>query len=316
MNPLISIIIPNYNRDALIAETLDSIIMQTYQNWECIIVDDGSTDNSKEVIQKYVNNDNRLKLYDRPSDKPKGANSCRNYGFELSNGDLINWFDSDDIMLKEYLHAIAESYSQEKKFIIASLYIFDETLNKRKPVDLKIKTNLFKDYILWNFRITTGSVFFKRSFIDGKELFLTRIKRGQETELFSRLFFQIENDSYLIINKPLFLYRQHKDTKTHRNKTYNKTYLKSTIYITKENLKKCLILEDQELIFIFSHALLVYFKKALTNSDLKNSLFAITSLKRILFLKKPLFLFKTLLLELTIYPVKYQLNKILTADKN
>ena len=84
MQPLISIIIPTYNRAQIIGETLDSLIAQTYANWECIAVDDGSTDNTDEVLVAYCNKDTRFQYHHRPKDKLKGPNSCRNYGFTRS----------------------------------------------------------------------------------------------------------------------------------------------------------------------------------------------------------------------------------------
>lgn len=101
----VSIIIPNYNRANLIGETLDSIVGQTYENWECIIVDDGSIDNSIEVISKYVEKDNRFLLFQRPTDYSKGANACRNIGMQKSKGDYIIFFDSDDLMMKNHVEA-------------------------------------------------------------------------------------------------------------------------------------------------------------------------------------------------------------------
>ena len=103
MNPLLSIIIPTYNRAHLIGETLDSVLGQTYKNWECIIVDDGSTDKTPEVIANYIQKDSRFQFYNRPSDRPKGANACRNFGYEISTGKYVKWFDSDDIMHPEFL---------------------------------------------------------------------------------------------------------------------------------------------------------------------------------------------------------------------
>jgi glycosyltransferase involved in cell wall biosynthesis len=100
--PLVSVIIPTYNRAHLIGETLDSVLAQTYQNWECIIVDDGSKDNTDEVVGAYVNKDTRFKYYHRPEDYAKGANSCRHIGFLKSIGEYVNWFDSDDIMLPSH----------------------------------------------------------------------------------------------------------------------------------------------------------------------------------------------------------------------
>lgn len=97
-NPLISIIIPTYNRAHLISETLDSVLAQTYKKWECIIVDDGSKDNSEEVIEKYLKRDSRFQYYDRPLGRPKGANACRNYGVEVSKGEYVIFLDSDDVL--------------------------------------------------------------------------------------------------------------------------------------------------------------------------------------------------------------------------
>ena len=97
-DPLVSIIIPTYNRAHLIGETLDSVLVQTYENWECIIVDDGSTDNTSKLLESYVQKDSRFQYHHRPSNRLKGANACRNYGFELSKGDYIQWLDSDDLL--------------------------------------------------------------------------------------------------------------------------------------------------------------------------------------------------------------------------
>lgn len=96
-NPKVSIIIPAFNRDGLIPETLDSVISQTYQNWECVVVDDGSTDNTWNVLKSYQNKDNRFRIYKRER-QPKGAPTCRNTGFEKSSGDFVIFFDSDDLL--------------------------------------------------------------------------------------------------------------------------------------------------------------------------------------------------------------------------
>ena len=118
LQPLVSIIIPTYNRANLILETLNSVKLQSYQNWECIIVDDGSTDTSEEVITAFCRMDERFKYYKRPENKPKGANSCRNLGFEYSKGDLINWFDSDDVMFEDFLEKKIKFYKFQQRFFL------------------------------------------------------------------------------------------------------------------------------------------------------------------------------------------------------
>lgn len=100
---LVSIIIPTLNRCSLLGMTLDSILKQSYQNWECIVVDDGSTDATFELMEFYVAKDSRITFFRRPDFKVKGASSCRNYGFGISQGEFIQFLDSDDIISKEKL---------------------------------------------------------------------------------------------------------------------------------------------------------------------------------------------------------------------
>ncbi len=96
--PLVSIIIPTYNRAHLIGETLDSVLAQTYPNWECIVIDDGSNDNTDAILASYIKKDSRFQYHQRPSDLIKGASACRNIGFEKSQGDYVQYLDSDDLI--------------------------------------------------------------------------------------------------------------------------------------------------------------------------------------------------------------------------
>ena len=95
---MISIIIPTYNRASIIGQTIDSVLNQTFEDWECLVVDDGSDDSTEEVLKDYIIKDKRIKFYKRPLSDPKGANSCRNFGFQNSKGNYIQWLDSDDII--------------------------------------------------------------------------------------------------------------------------------------------------------------------------------------------------------------------------
>lgn len=98
MYPLVSIIIPTYNRSHYLGETLDSVRKQTYHHWECIVVDDGSKDATEELMEFYCEQDRRITYYKRSEHFLKGANGCRNYGFELSKGKYIQYLDSDDLL--------------------------------------------------------------------------------------------------------------------------------------------------------------------------------------------------------------------------
>lgn len=95
---MISVIIPTYNRAHLIAETLDSVIAQTYKDWECIIIDDYSTDDTDKIIEGYLLKDKRFSYYKKPKYLLKGPSASRNFGLKKAKGDYVNWLDSDDLL--------------------------------------------------------------------------------------------------------------------------------------------------------------------------------------------------------------------------
>lgn len=103
---LISIIVPVYNVQKFLPKCLDSIISQTYQNIEIILVDDGSPDNSGTICDDYAANDNRIKVIHK---KNEGVNEARITGFEQSVGNYIAFIDSDDYIDKEYIYHLYEN---------------------------------------------------------------------------------------------------------------------------------------------------------------------------------------------------------------
>lgn len=278
MQPLVSIIIPTYNRAHIIGETLESVLAQTHPNWECIVVDDGSTDNTDKLLEFYCEKDSRIKYHHRPKDLTKGANSCRNYGFELSNGDFINWFDSDDVMLNTFMETKINSIQPCYNFLVSSGYFTTENLEITSKMIMDIKCDLYKSLVLWENHIITNSVLFRKSFLESKTLFLSKLERGQETEFFSRLFFKIPHNSYILINTPLFLYREHTLSISHLNKTYVKKYKCSESYTTIENFKRAVLLRDEKLLNTHYNQLLILYFLGLENSHYSNSKYILRNL--------------------------------------
>lgn len=270
-NPLVSIIIPTYNRADLIGETLNSVIAQTYTNWECIVVDDGSTDTTDEVLAEYCKKDNRILYHHRPKNRRKGGNAARNYGFELSKGEFIQWFDDDDLMLNDFIKVKLNNLGSSQDLIICSCYKTDSQLQNKNEVAINVTTNLYKDLAMWKLHITTQSVLFRRLFLEKNKLFNENIIRGQETEFFSRLFFNLNNSKYTIINKPLFFYRQHLNTKSTKNKKYIKEYKESRSFFSFENLKKGIQIKDKELIHFFYKDLINLVFRGIENNHIENS---------------------------------------------
>ncbi len=211
MNPLISILIPTYNRGHLISETLDSVLAQTYTNWECIVVDDGSNDNTIDVVTNYSNKDARFQYYQRPTNRFKGANTCRNYGFELSKGDYINWFDDDDIMLPTKLERqIVELNNSAYSYCICQTMMFDVKTNRNMGLRATSITsnNIFEDYILFKSFWLTGAPLWKRDFLIENQLtFDEDLHQAQDYDFHMRVLEVSKN--YIPIEDYLVIFKYH-----------------------------------------------------------------------------------------------------------
>lgn len=206
--PLISIIIPVYNRATLIGETLESVLSQTYTNWECFVVDDGSTDETESVVKNYCYNDTRFHFLKRPENRLKGSAASRNFGYENSKGDLIYWLDSDDLLLPNAFQTYIENFTSESDFVVAKVQqtnlITGEYLEINKPESL----HLIEDYFGGKITFYVCGPMWKRSFLE------------QQTQLFDEslgILIDWDFNLRMLYKKPvivfikevLVLYRQH-----------------------------------------------------------------------------------------------------------
>ena len=103
--PLISIVIPVYNTKTFLAQCVDSILLQTYKNFECILVDDGSSDGSGELCDDYSLKDDRVSVFHIQNG---GVSKARNYGIAKAKGQYISFIDSDDFVLADYLETMVQ----------------------------------------------------------------------------------------------------------------------------------------------------------------------------------------------------------------
>lgn len=192
---LISIIIPNYNRVHLIGATLDSIILQTYTNWECIVIDDGSTDGSFDEVTTYALRDSRIKQFKRPSTYTKGACSCRNYGFKLSTGTFINWFDSDDLMKSDKLEKQLKKFENKTlNLVVCQTQFFEGNIGDLKQFWNSSFTSIFDpltDFITFRLAWSTNAPLWRRSFLENKNLFNESLSSSQDWEFHSRILTNI-----------------------------------------------------------------------------------------------------------------------------
>jgi glycosyltransferase involved in cell wall biosynthesis len=192
MNPLVSIVIPTYNRAQLIKETLDSVMQQTYTNWECVIVDDGSDEPSITFIQDYIKKDESFSFFSRPAKHPKGPSSCRNYGVEKSTGDYLLFLDADDWLATDCLQnrvGFAKSNDEFDLFVFKTAMVYENQyceLLLRKGASAK--QDYFELFKNGSSPFYVHSCLWKRATFNSLGGFDVQLKRLEDPDLHLRFF--------------------------------------------------------------------------------------------------------------------------------
>ncbi|AUC77993.1 glycosyltransferase family 2 protein [Nonlabens sp. MB-3u-79] len=209
---MISIIIATYNRATYIEETLKSIQNQTYTDFECIIVDDGSTDHTEEIAAAFEKADDRFIYVKRPAHIAKGANHSRNFGYSLSKGSHIKFFDSDDVMLPQHLETSMKHLEEGGyDFVVGDCINFDTTGLLERPYEIdrdniKLSATLFATFkTAW----ITNDLLVKRIFADQIEFAGSIRDQASEYQYNIKLLLLTQN-GYLI-NEILSHRRIHDD---------------------------------------------------------------------------------------------------------
>lgn len=233
LKSLVSIIIPTYNRAHLIGETLDSVLAQSYQNWECIVVDDGSTDDSDLLFDSYTKKDKRFQFIMRPNSRPKGANACRNIGLENATGEYIVFFDSDDLMTSDHLEVKVKGVIENScDYVIARTEYFNfesDKMNKYyRGYDI-YEINPF-NYVTQLINWLTLDVCIKRELAQSVR-FNELLQSGQEYNYYCKLVHFSVNA--IFIDKVISLRRYHDDSIRNQlkaNDTLSDSYFKVNWY--------------------------------------------------------------------------------------
>lgn len=164
---LVTIIIPNYNTEQYIAETIQSVIDQTYQNWELLIVDDCSTDKSRKIISDFTQKSSKIKILSTPKNSG-GPATPRNIGIENAKGEYIAFLDSDDTWLKDKLK-FHINFMQREHCLFSST--FRNTFSKEYEKIDELKESKFLKYyeyadLLKKNLINTSAVIIHKSLAD------------------------------------------------------------------------------------------------------------------------------------------------------
>ncbi len=205
---MISVIIPIYNVEKYLTKCIESVINQTYKNLEIILVNDGSTDNSKEIIDKYSSIDSRIKVINK---KNGGLSDARNVGIELAKGEYITFLDSDDWIELNMYEKLYKYIKQENADIVQCSYqkVYDEEVNNQKN---KEEVNIMSgEKSLYNLGEKTVVVWNK---IYKRELFNDiRFPKGKYHEDEFTIYKVLYKANKIVdLNLPLVYYRQREDS--------------------------------------------------------------------------------------------------------
>jgi teichuronic acid biosynthesis glycosyltransferase TuaG len=200
MNSLISIITPSYNSSKFISQTIESVISQTYENWEMIIVDDMSPDNSNEIIEEFIKKDSRIKLI--KLEKNGGPAVARNRAIKEAQGRYMAFLDADDLWMPEKLKKqIAFMNENDLAFTYSSYGLIDEDNND-------LGEFITKETITYTSMLKTCSVGCLTAIYDTEKLgkvFMTNILKRQDYGTWLKILKDIKITKGIV--EPLATYR-------------------------------------------------------------------------------------------------------------
>lgn len=207
MNPRLSINLCCYNSEKYLKETLDSIINQTYKDWELVVINDGSTDSTEKIILDYKEKGHRIVYYFQEN---KGLGFSRNQALNLSQGDYIAFIDHDDMWLPEKTRKQIDimEHNPDIDLVYSNLFMMK---NGRKSVCFKKKQpdGYVFDRFLYHYPIAIPTVMVRKKVLYSLcDLFDEKLNLSEEFELFMRILYK---SKAAYINEPLAIYRIHNE---------------------------------------------------------------------------------------------------------
>ena len=208
MDDLVSIIIPAYNAASFIAETIDSVIQQSFQHWELIVVDDGSQDSTAEKVKAFAE-DSRISYHFK---KNEGVSIARNTGYSLSKGLFLAFLDADDIWKPQRLHKMLERFKEDGEIGLVHSYI--QEINSQSQPLQKVhrgKEGFILDrLLLWDGCTipNPSSILVKREVVEKVGGFSPELSTAADQEFFFRVAASFKIG---MVKEILSFYRMHDD---------------------------------------------------------------------------------------------------------
>lgn len=242
LSPKVTVIIPTYNRAHLVKDAVESVLNQTYQDFELIVIDDGSTDNTKEVLAVYK--DKLTYIYQ----ENQGRSSARNHGIKLAQGEYIAFLDSDDVWFPDKLERqvpVLESAPPDVVLVHGYKCIVDKNFQPLSGWELKLrklytlaqrKEETYENYLYFNC-IFTSAILVRRAAIIEIHGYDASIGSLEDFDLYLRLL--LKNYDFAFISEPpVIKYLWHEDNTDERCSDFG--YLQ----VYEKHLHECLKLGD------------------------------------------------------------------------
>lgn len=243
-NPQVTVIMATFNRAHFIGESLKFIQDQSFRNWECLVIDDGSTDETSVVVESIGESDDRIRYFKRPQTHRKGLPGCRNYGLNLATGDYVIFFDDDDIPHPDNLKiCVAElnnksiSYCRYLRNVFRGEFDVDfdrSTEYSKKGLDIKDLDNI----IIGDLPFNSCQVMWRRECFKGN-YFNEHLMYAEEWECYARIL--SGGIRGISVNKVLFYGRKHPASNTgefYNNDPIRRSSYNKAVKLVIDNLRR------------------------------------------------------------------------------
>lgn len=207
INPLVTIIVPAYNVEKWLCDCLNSIKNQTYQNWECIIVNDGSKDKTHDIALEFCSHDTRFRLIDKENE---GVSTVRNVGLDNAKGNFIQFIDGDDMLPQDCLEYCVNKIG-ECHILACDCIAITETENFIRQTNQGFEKDIDRIEalkLLLNRKILSGvwSKFYRKDIIDDLK-FNVILRVGEDISFNTELFLKRPDISVRVSTHPIYKYR-------------------------------------------------------------------------------------------------------------
>lgn len=191
----ISVVIPAYNAGSTISETIDSVLEQTYQNFEIIVINDGSIDDTKFILNNYSKKDKRVKIYTQENG---GVSKARNNGIEKSTGLYISFLDADDLYDSNFLEKMFKKINKKEADVCYCGFDSIPEPRKLKMFNRFTDKKVLINYIKGKIPVHTNTWLIKKKFIENKKIeFPEDISWGEDLEFFYKIVSSTDKITYV-----------------------------------------------------------------------------------------------------------------------